>query len=115
MSSNSNSTVKIYRNSDVEEIVIAIPRNHVHVRLLIRLKDQSILLNEAVVAAIVRGYLSIALDPMRRGIILRQIVFNKSSLKKGYDTIQLIEVPDSEEKAVETITNVIKQSINSDL
>ncbi|MEM0380354.1 MAG: hypothetical protein QW607_01005 [Desulfurococcaceae archaeon] len=110
MSSGENSGVKIYKNTDVEEIVIAIPDNHVHVRLLIKFKDQSILINEAVIAAIVRGYLSIALDPVRRGIVFKQVVFSKDSVKRGYDTVQLIEIPDSEKQAVETITSIVEKT-----
>ena len=63
--------IKIYRNEDVEEIVACIPEEHRHVRLILKLSDQTIILQEATVAAIVRAYLNIALHPTRKYIRVR--------------------------------------------
>ncbi|OYT38210.1 MAG: hypothetical protein B6U89_06200 [Desulfurococcales archaeon ex4484_58] len=99
--------VKIYRNDDVEEIVAAIPRNHYHVRLLIRLKDQDIVLHEAVLAAITRAYLSIILHPTKRGVILVKKRFSSNEKKPGYASIQLVEKECSEKEAVNIISDII--------
>jgi len=102
--------VKIYGNRDVEEIVVAIPRGHKHVRMLIRFNDQEIVLNEATIAAIARSYLSIILHPQRRGLVLRKHKFNRGEVKEGYDEYQLIEVEGSEDYAVDVITRVLMES-----
>ena len=99
--------VKIYRNEDVEEIVIGIPEKHYHIRALIKLRDQEIVLQEATLAAIARAYLSILLHPTRKGVILKQVKIDKSRRKPGYAEFQLIEVPNSEREAVEKITRIV--------
>ncbi|ABN69577.1 hypothetical protein Smar_0468 [Staphylothermus marinus F1] len=98
---------RIYKNEDVEEIIAAIPENHYHVRFLIKFRDQTILLQEATVAALVRAYAYTALHPFRKGIILRRKTLSKEEKKPGYATHQLIEITGSEDKAVKIITDII--------
>ncbi|WP_042667597.1 hypothetical protein [Desulfurococcus amylolyticus] len=81
--------IKIYRNEDVEEIVACIPEGHRHVRLILKLSDQIIILQEATVAAIVRAYLNIALHPTRKYI--RLVKRCLSDLKQGFAKTQLME------------------------
>ncbi len=102
--------VKIYRNEDVEEIVMAIPRGHYHVRGMLKLRDQVIVLQEATLAAIARAYLSIILHPTRRGVILKRKHLSRNGRKPGYAEYQLIEVPNSEEEAVKIIDEVLSDS-----
>jgi len=102
-----NLPIKIYRNEDVEEVVVAIPRNHRHVRVLIKLRDQGIVLQEASVAAIARAYLSVLLHPSRRGIILKNARISERERKPGYAEYQLIEIPNSEEEAVNIMTSIV--------
>ncbi|ADI31470.1 hypothetical protein [Staphylothermus hellenicus] len=99
--------LRVYRNEDVEEIIAAIPVNHYHVRFLIKFRDQTILLQEATVAALLRAYAYTALHPFRKGIILRRKALGKKEKKPGYATHQLIEVADSEDEAVKIITDII--------
>jgi len=102
-----NAPIKIYRNEDVEEVVAAIPRNRRHIRVLIKLRDQGIVLQEASVAAITRAYLSVLLHPSRRGIILKNAKISERERKPGYAEYQLIEVPNSEDEAVNIITKIV--------
>ncbi|AFL66852.1 hypothetical protein [Desulfurococcus amylolyticus] len=81
--------IKIYRNEDVEEIVACIPEGHRHVRLILKLSDQIIILQEATVAAIVRAYLNIALHPTRKYI--RLVKRDLGDLKQGFARTQLME------------------------
>jgi len=99
---------KIYRNEDVEEIVVAVPSGHQHARFLIKLVDQEIVLQEATVAALVRAFTNIVLHPWRRGVVLKKKLLSNGEKKHGFAKYQLIEVPDSEESAVETITMLLK-------
>lgn len=90
--------VKIYRNSDVEEIVGCIPEGHEHLRLIIKLKDQTIVLQEATVAAIVRAYISIVTHPSRK--LVRMKLRRIDERKPGYADYQLLEVEGSEKEGV---------------
>jgi hypothetical protein len=81
--------IKIYRNEDVEEIVACIPEGHRHVRLILKLSDQTIILQEATVAAIVRAYLNIALHPTRKYV--RLVKRSLTDLKQGFAKTQLME------------------------
>ncbi|MET1160822.1 MAG: hypothetical protein ABWW65_07670 [Thermoprotei archaeon] len=98
--------IRVYKNEDIEEIVMAIPRNHYHVRALIKFNDQAIVLQEAALAAITRAYLSILLHPTRKGIILTRKYIRTH--KPGYAPVQLIEEERLEEKAVDIITEVLE-------
>ncbi len=98
---------KVYRNEDVLEIIAAIPRGHYHTRFLIRFKDQEILLQEATVAALVRAYALVSLHPLRRGLILRNKLMEKHEKKIGFAYNQLIEIPGSEEEAIDIISSIV--------
>lgn len=102
--------IKIYRNEDVEEIILAIPHKHYHVRCVIKFRDQTILLQEATLAALVRSYLSILLHPVKKGVILRKTCLSKEERKPGYAECQLIEVKDSEDKAIDFINKILSCS-----
>ncbi len=99
--------VKIYHNEDVEKIVAGIPDKHYHVRFAIYFKDQVIVLQEAIVAALVRAYAYTAIHPLRRGVILEGKNLSKDEKKHGFAYYQLIEKPRSEDEAVETITRLL--------
>lgn len=90
--------VKIYRNSDVEEIIGCIPQGHKHLRLIIRLKDQTIVLQEATVAAIVRAYISITTHPVRKRV--RMKLQRLDERKPGYADYQLLELEENNESKV---------------
>ncbi|MEM1834304.1 MAG: hypothetical protein QXO80_03705 [Thermosphaera sp.] len=81
--------IKIYRNEDVEKVIACIPSGHVHTRFVIGLKDQVIILQEAVVAALLRAYASTAIHPTRKSIIL--VSKTLPDVKKGFAKSQLIE------------------------
>jgi len=80
---------RVYRNEDVKRVIAFIPEGHVHVRLLIELKDQTLILQEATAAAIVRAYVAVATHPLRRAVELRQVRLEER--KPLYAEHQLIE------------------------
>lgn len=98
-------SVKIYANSDVLKIVGFIPPNHRHMRLALVLKDQTIVLQEATVAAIARTYLNIVAHPTRKAIECIQTRLSDNR-KPGYAEYQLVESNRSED---EIINNIIKE------
>lgn len=75
---------------DVVEIVAEIPKNHRHLRTTLKLADGTcITLQEATVAAIVRAYVAIKTDPVRKSMQLsgRRLAERKS----GYAAWQLLD------------------------
>lgn len=88
----------VYRNCDVERLLVAIPKGHKHLRLIIEFKDQVIVLQEATVAAIVRAYVDTVTHPKRRCVELVMKEFKPSEIKNGYAFCQLIEGSSSEEE-----------------
>jgi len=57
--------VRVYPNEKVRRVVAAIPPGHKHVRLVIELEDQTIVLQEAAAAAIARAYVDVVTHPTR--------------------------------------------------
>jgi len=62
--------VRVYPNEKVRRVVAAIPPGHKHVRLVIELEDQTIVLQEAAAAAIARAYVDVVTHPTRRAVEL---------------------------------------------
>ncbi|WP_224983061.1 hypothetical protein [Geomonas agri] len=80
----------VLRTEDVVQVVAEIPEQHRHLRTTLKLADgTTITLQEATVAAIVRAYIAIKTDPVRKTIQLsgRRLTERKS----GYAAWQLME------------------------
>jgi hypothetical protein len=89
---------RVYRNEEVSRVIAFIPRGHSHVRLLLELSDQVIILNEATLAAITRAYLSVLLHPLRRAVEMRLVRLQHR--KALYAEYQLLETERSEEEVL---------------
>ncbi len=79
-------------NEDVTRILAEIPQGHRHLRTTLTLADgTAITLQEATVAAMVRAYVAVKTDPVRRRVELegRRV----AGRKDGYAEWQLLEVP----------------------
>jgi len=85
---------RVYRNEDVRRLIAFIPEGHTHIRLVVELKDQTLILQEATVAAIVRAYVSVATHPLRRAVELRLTELEER--KPLYARHQLVETSRSE-------------------
>lgn len=90
--------LKIYRNEDVKRVVAFIPEGHIHARLILELDDQTIILQEAIAAAIVRAYASVAMHPIRRAVEL--IGSKLTERKPNYAEYQVLESGRSEEEVL---------------
>ena len=96
---NNNLPAKVYRNQDVKSITLAVPEpGHRHLRTAINLKDQVVVLQEATVAALVRGYIAIKTHPATRGVHLKSTLVDNR--KKGYAAWQLMESPEDEPEKI---------------
>jgi hypothetical protein len=82
----------VLRTDDVTEIVAEIPAGHHHLRTTVRLADgTAITFQEATMAALVRAYVAVKTDPLRRRVALRGR--RLAERKDGYAEWQLLEEP----------------------
>lgn len=85
---------RVVRNEDVTRVVAEIPQGHRHLRTTLTLADgTSITLQEATVAALVRGYVAVKTDPIRERVVL--VGTTVARRKAGYAQWQLLEEPAS--------------------
>ncbi len=79
----------VVRNCDVEWVIIGKPKNHLHYRTLMKLKDGLIIVfQEATVTGIIRGFANVVLHPFREYVKLER---KRGDWKKGYAECQLVE------------------------
>ncbi len=97
-------SAKVYRNEDVKRIVAFIPPGHRHLRLLIELEDQVIVLQEASVAAIVRAYIDIVTHPSRKAVEMTSKHMSSNERKPGYAEFQLVETNRSEDEVLREVS-----------
>lgn len=103
--------IKVYPNSSVKKIIAGIPKKHKHLRLIIEFNDQTIILHEATVAAIVRAYINIVAHPVKRAILYEQAILDDRVKKKGYAKYQLVEKQDIDEDTVlERINKILNMA-----
>lgn len=102
---------RVYRNEDVRRLVAFIPGGHKHLRLLLELSDQALILQEATVAAIVRAYVSIVTHPLRRAVELRLTELEER--KHLYARHQLIEAERSEAEVLEEAQHVWREALRT--
>ncbi|MEM0119542.1 MAG: hypothetical protein QXJ38_04045 [Thermofilaceae archaeon] len=89
---------KVYRNEEVKRVIAFIPRGHTHTRLILELNDQTLILQEATVAAIVRAYVSVVTHPTRHAVELVQAKLTER--KPTYAEHQLVESNRPEEEVL---------------
>uniref|UniRef100_A0A7J3X825 Uncharacterized protein n=1 Tax=Thermofilum pendens TaxID=2269 RepID=A0A7J3X825_THEPE len=100
---------RVYRNDEVKRVVAFIPRGHAHVRLLLELEDQAIILSEATLAAVTRAYLSVLLHPLRRAVEMRLVRLPER--KALYAEYQLLETGRGEEEVLAEAEEVWRSAI----
>ena len=80
----------VLSNEDVTGIIAEIPAGHRHLRTTVMLADGSALtFQEATVAALVRAYVTVKTDPVKRRVVLKGARENRR--KRGYAEWQLQE------------------------
>jgi len=92
----SECSLEIYRNSDIDLILMGTPTGHKHLRLVVKTKGRCIVFHEATVAAIVRAYITIKTHPTK--VAVKLIGNRLVERKKGYAEFQLLE--DEVEEAI---------------
>jgi hypothetical protein len=99
--------VHIVHNNEIKRIILGTPEKHDHLRLLIELaNDEILLLPEACVAAIVRAYCTIKTHPVQESV---QMTTKKLQEKKsGYAQHQLLEQECSSEEIARELQGLLE-------
>ncbi|MGC2423056.1 MAG: hypothetical protein WA666_01720 [Nitrospirota bacterium] len=100
----------IIKNEDIDSVLLAVPEGHRHLRLALTTKEETIVLHEAAVAAIVRAYVTVKTHPQMRAIKL--ISAKPEGLKEGYAADQLIE-SEADEAVIEEMTHLLSHDDKS--
>jgi hypothetical protein len=80
----------IIRNEDISRVIVEIPAGHKHLRTTVSLADGAeLVFQEAVIANIVRAYISIKTHPATTRIVLRGGPL--AERKEGFAEWQLLE------------------------
>ncbi|MEN3183975.1 MAG: hypothetical protein ABDK93_03150 [Atribacterota bacterium] len=80
----------VFRNEDVQSIVVEIPEGHRHIRTTVVLADgTSLTFQEATIANLVRAYITVLTHPTKERVVLRGQ--SLSTRKEGYAPWQLLE------------------------
>jgi len=94
-------------NADVEAAILAVPLGHQHLRLAFTTRSgDTIILQEATVAAIARAYTAIKTHPVKKAVKLESV--KPVGLKKGYAEDQLVEVMEDEGKIVAELSELME-------
>ena len=100
----------VIRNEDVEEILIGVPKNHKHLRICLKIKDKTLIFQEATIANLVRAYITIKTHPNVKVLKLERKIMSETEIKNGYAKHQLIEAVDEAEEIEKKITELLEEA-----
>ncbi len=82
---------RILTNADIKEILLAIPAGHKHLRTTLKLQSgESIVLQEATVANLVRAYVTLKTHPQKESVRLVGRELEEGVKKEGFAGWQLL-------------------------
>ena len=95
----------VFRNEDVERVLMGVPKEHRHIRTIVETKDELFVLQEATIAGIVRAYITLKTHPLRDGVELVRTVCDDR--KRGYAKQQLLESAKVSGEVVSELSRVL--------
>ena len=98
--------LEVFRNRDIDMIIMGVPSDHKHLRLIIKSGNKYLVFQEATIAAIVRAYVNVKTHPLRRAI--KMVRCNLIYRKEGYADQQLLEVDIDEEAIINELDRVLE-------
>lgn len=103
--------IRIIRNEDVERVLIGVPKGHKHLRVCMKLKDNSAMIfQEATIANILRAYVTIGTHPKIKAQELKMHVLGETPQKQGYALHQLLETSRNQEEIEEELRQFLAKS-----
>ena len=98
----------VIRNEDIEQVIIGKPKGHKHLRMCLKLKDKTLILQEATIANISRAYITIKTHPTVTALKLERKILSSDRTKEGYTRHQLLEVQKNEKEVEEEISRLLE-------
>ena len=103
--------IRTIRNEDIEKVLIGIPKGHKHLRVCVKLKNNSVMIfQEATIANILRAYVTIKTHPTIKAQELKMCMMDKTSQKQGYALHQLLETFRNQEEIEEELRQFLAKS-----
>jgi len=103
--------IRIIRNEDIEKVLIGAPKGHKHLRVYVKLKNNSAMIfQEATIANIPRAYVTLKTHPKIKVQELEMYVLGETSQKQGHALHQLLEISRSQEEIEEELTQNLAKS-----
>jgi len=103
--------IRIIRNEDIEKVLIGVPKGHKHLRVYVKLKNNSAMIfQEATIANILRAYVTVKTHPKMKAQELKMHVLGETSQKRGYTLHQLLEISRSQEEIEEELRTFFEKS-----
>ncbi|GEM_PF-77199 len=98
----------VIRNSDIEKVMLGAPKGHKHIRGLIFLKNEVVIVfQQATLENIARGVINLITHPLKRALCLRCV--RLENRKGDFAEYQLIEEDRSEEDIINEITFLLAE------
>lgn len=86
------SKIQIIRNEDVNQVLVGTPEGHKHLRVCMKLKNESTMIfQEATIANISRAYITMKTHPNIQAQELKTKTLTEELRKEGYAMHQLLE------------------------
>ncbi len=89
----------IFRNRDIEEVLIGAPEGHRHLRVAVKTTQGTFVLQEATLANLVRAYVTLKTHPVQRAMRLKRCELKDR--KSGFAPDQLMETGRDKEDPAE--------------
>lgn len=100
----------VIRNEDVEEILIGVPKNHKHLRVCMKIRDKTLIFQEATIANLVRAYITVKTHPTLKALKMKRKRLTEEERKSGYAEHQLLEMAENEEEIEKEITKLLQEA-----
>jgi len=103
--------IHVIRNEDIEQVLIGVPEDHKHLRICVKLKNEStFIFQEATIANILRAYITIKTNPNVRAKELKMKALTAEQQKEGYAVHQLLETSRKDEEIEKELSELLKES-----
>ena len=103
--------IHVIRNEDIEKVLMGVPEDHRHLRICVKLKNESALIfQEATIANILRAYITIKTDPNVRAKELKMKALTAEQQKEGYAVHQLLDTTRKDKKIEKELSELLKES-----
>ena len=95
----------MFRNEDVKRVLMGVPKEHRHIRTIVEIRDELIVLQEATIAAMVRAFITLKTHPSLDVVeLVKRACENR---KTGYAKDQLLESDRASEEVILELTRII--------